>query len=419
MNRLQIALFALLVTTWSVVGSANERSPLTLSAAFERATSAHPGLQAAKLELDIAGGRRDADALPPVMTVGLEVENFAGSGSVSGFDAAETTLGIARTLERGGKAKLRHAAGSQRVELADLEARVTRIELEAETERLFFAALSGQASEQKAIEAVTLAEQLLAIVNRRVDVGRSSEAERHTASIRLARARLELRQARLSASAARDRLAFQWGTDRADFDAVAGDLSRLPDLPDMQELRRRLETNPELQRLAGEAELVAIQRKLASAAAKTDVELSARIRYLSDPNDAAFVVGVAVPIGQSRRATPMARAARAKLTQLPLISEQRRRVLLGVVAGLHAEIERRRLALTAIRDEMLPRAVASLELYRNGYELGGYSLLELTEAQNMALGLGREFIEVAAELHAIRIELTRLTGGARAPGASS
>jgi len=424
MNKLRMAavLWAIAVlpgTVWAAGSMASERAPLTLSVAFKRATGAHPTLQAARLEREIAGKQRDAEALPPVTTLNVEVENFAGSGTVSGFDAAETTLFITRKFERGDKAQLRQATGERRVDLAELEEWGTRLKVEANTEQLFFRVLAAQSGEKNASEAVALAEQTLAIVERRVEIGRSSGAETHTAFIRLTRARLLLEQAVLSSAVARNQLALQWGAHTADFDAVAGDLMRMPRIPDMAAILSRLDANPDLVRLANEAELAVAQQRLADAQAKTDVNLLAGIRYLSRPNDAAFVVGVSVPIGQGKRAGPLGGAASARLAQIPLETEQRRRELVGIASRLHAEIERQQLALRAIRDDMLPRANESLDLYRKGYELGGYSLLELTEAQNMALGLHRELIDVAAELHALRIELTRLTGGSQDPGAST
>ncbi|MDP7660097.1 MAG: TolC family protein, partial [Gammaproteobacteria bacterium] len=160
-------------------------------------------------------------------------------------------------------------------------------------------------------------------------------------------------------------------------------------------------------------------QRLVAAQAKTDLKVSAGIRYLSELNDAALLVGVNVPIGQQKRTLPLSNVARARQAQIPLESEQLRRELFGTLVGLHAEIEQRKLALTAIRDDMVPRADESLELYREGYDLGGFSLLELTEAQNMALGLRQELVAVAAELHELRIELSRLTGDSQTLGGTT
>jgi cobalt-zinc-cadmium efflux system outer membrane protein len=419
MKKLILMLMALVAYVWATGASADVRLPLTLSVAVERATSMNPALQAASLELEIAGGQRDAAALSPATTVGVEVENFAGGGEYSGFDSAETTLLLARQFERGDKANLRRATGDRRLDLAIINEWSTRIDIEAETEQLFYRALASQYNEQWAAEAVAVAEQTLAIVEQRVDIGRSSDAEGHTAFIRLIRARLMREQNRRQSIAIRNQLALQWGVAAADFDAVAGDLMRIPQIPELATLRDRLADNPELAMLVSESNLVAAEQQLAAAQAKTDIELLAGVRYLSQSNDTALVFGISVPFGQGRRAEPLGRAAGARLAQAPLETEQKRRELMRTIARLHAEIEQQRLSLDAIRDEMVPRANDSHELYRQGYERGGHSLLELTEAQNMALGLRRELIDVATELHFLRIRLIRLTGGSQAPGAST
>ncbi|HJP39021.1 MAG TPA: TolC family protein [Gammaproteobacteria bacterium] len=419
MNIISVATITLLGVTWAAAGMAAERIPLTLSAAVARATSAHPALRAAQLQVEIAGGQRDASALAPVTTVGLEVENFAGHGSVSGFDAAETTLSIAGKFERGDKSKLRRTAGERRVDLARLGELSIRLEVEAATEQLFYRALAAQHSEKNATAAVAQGEQLLAIVQRRVEIGRSSLAENHTAVIRLTRANLNQEQAVRLARAARNQLAMQWGMPVADFVAVDGNLMHIPHISDLSVLHDRVEANAALLQLAGELELARVQQRLVAAQAKTDLKVSAGIRYLSELNDAALLVGVNVPIGQQKRTLPLSNVARARQAQIPLESEQLRRELFGTLVGLHAEIEQRKLALTAIRDDMVPRADESLELYREGYDLGGFSLLELTEAQNMALGLRQELVAVAAELHELRIELSRLTGDSQTLGGTT
>lgn len=414
---------SLLSGAWLCIASsavmAADRPPLTLATALARATELHPALRAAELEIDIADGRRDAQGLAPPVTVGLEVENFAGSGELTGFDGAETTLMLSRRLERGDKARLRRDAGTHRVELATLTRRARQLDVEADTEHRFYRALAAQARVQTAEQGVAVAEQVQGLVDRRVEVGRSSAAESHSAAIRVARARLELDRARRLTRAAYHQLAAQWGADAPDFSAVAGNLMHMVALPPVTDLERLIDADPELARLATEARIAAAEQRLASARAKTDVDVSAGVRYLSGPNDAALVVGVSVPFGQKDRARPRARAAQARAAQIPFEIVQRRQELLGLMAGLRVEIEWRQAALKTIADDMAPRADASLDLYRRGYELGGYSLLELAEAQNLARSLRDELITVAGEMHALRIELNRLTGGASAPEVSS
>lgn len=396
-----------------------EDGPLTLAVALDRAMQASPSLQAAALELDVATGQRDWEALKPPVAMAFEVENFAGSGVFEGFDAAEATLGISRLFEGGDKATLRGARGSRRMDLAGVDLTITQLDVAATVERLFFDALAAQANEETASAARDLTRQTFEIVERRVRVGRSSDAELNTASVRVARARLLVEQSRQASMVARMRLAYVWGDRSPDFASVAGDLLRVPAIPLLADLERDLSNNPEMRRLQTEGELASAEQRLAAAQGKADWELAAGVRYLNEPSDAALVASVSVPFGQKSRARPLGRAAAARVSQVPFEMEQRRRELLAIVTSLHAEITYRNHALNMIRDEMLPQAIAAVDLYRQGFERGGYALLELTESQNLALQLRRELVDTATELHLLRIELERLTGGKSMPGATS
>lgn len=396
-----------------------ETGPLTLAVAVDRALQASPALQAAALELDIATGQREWDALKPPVWMALQLEDFAGSGNFNGIDQLQATLGVRRRFEGGGKAELRGTRGTRRVDLAGVDLTITRLDVVATVERLFFDVLAAQANEETAKAARDIAQQTWDIVNQRVAVGRSSDAELNTASVRKARGRLLVEGARHRATVARMRMASVWGDRSPDFRAVAGDILRVPKIPLLADLERRLEQNPEIRRLETEGELASAEQRLAAAQAKPDWLLGAGVRYFEQSSDAALVATLDVPFGQKKRAQPLGQAAAARVSQVPYEIEQRRRELLAIVISLHAEIAHSNHVLTAIRDEMLPQAIAALDLYRDGFERGGYTLLELTESQNLALRLRQELVDTATELHLLRIELERLTGAPLTPGATS
>jgi cobalt-zinc-cadmium efflux system outer membrane protein len=419
MYTIRIGSIALLMSLVTGVAVAADRAPLTLITALDRALANHPALLAARLDRDIAANTRDVAALKPITNIGVEVENFAGSGQFNGLDETETTVLVSRLFEGGDKAELRGSAGNQRVELADIALTTTRINVVANGELSFFAALAAQADQQTAQVALDLAHETLALVDRRFQVGRTSGAERNTALIRAERAEIWVMRADQLARAARYKLAYEWGDREPDFDVVAGNLLRTPPVPSLAALERRLLKNPDLVKLATQGRLAAAEQRLAAAQAQTNIKLAAGLRYLAEPGDAAFVMSFSLPIGQKKRAQPLDRSAQAQVAQIPLATEQRQRELSALLMQLHAEMHWRDAALGIIRDAMVPQANESIALYRTGFERGGFTLLELTEAQNRALELQQELIQTASELHGLRIEIDRLTGGALAPGDSS
>ena len=69
---------------------------LTLRQALAAALVRNPRLRSLAWEPRIAEARRLQAGLSPNPSVGIEVEDFAGSGSLSGFDSAETTIAFSQ-----------------------------------------------------------------------------------------------------------------------------------------------------------------------------------------------------------------------------------------------------------------------------------------------------------------------------------
>jgi Cu/Ag efflux pump CusA len=108
------------------------------------------------------------------LVIGVEIENFSGTNSLSGFDASESTLQVSKVLERGSKRSLRSELGDARVALAETEMRLARLDVGAEATRRFVRILVDQQQLQLAEQAIAVARDVIGIVRQRFDVGRSS-----------------------------------------------------------------------------------------------------------------------------------------------------------------------------------------------------------------------------------------------------
>ena len=101
---------------------------LTRDAAVGRALASNPTLQAARAAIGAAEQQAKLEGMRPPLTVGAELENFAGTGSLSGLDSAETTVRLGRTFELGGKREARLAVGGARVAQQKHDAALARLE---------------------------------------------------------------------------------------------------------------------------------------------------------------------------------------------------------------------------------------------------------------------------------------------------
>ena len=108
-------------------GRANDASilergaPLTLEAALNEIRRASPAVRAAGLEARALAAEADQAARPHNPSLSVELDNFAGTGNLSGFDQTETTVAIEQTFQLGGKRSLGERAARARQALATAE----------------------------------------------------------------------------------------------------------------------------------------------------------------------------------------------------------------------------------------------------------------------------------------------------------
>jgi cobalt-zinc-cadmium efflux system outer membrane protein len=121
-------------------------------------------------------------------------------------------------------------------------------------------------------------------------------------------------------------------------------------------------------------------------------------------------MSISVPIGNRKRAEPGIAGAQARSASLQARSEQREREL-GAELFTHYQAQAAaRDAFLKLRDEILPAAERATALYQSGFELGSYSLIELTQAQNQLQELRRKALDAAGQFHREGIEIDYLLG---------
>jgi cobalt-zinc-cadmium efflux system outer membrane protein len=355
--------------------------------------------------------RRDSAALSPPITLETEIENFAGSGSSAGLDGAEVTLQLSRVLERGDKSALRREMGELRVEQAMLTEEAARLALAEGVTQRFIDVIALQERTTLAQRTVDVAERTLAIVQARVNVGRSSEAELSTAKIALSRAELERRDVDRQLEQARMSLASLWGASTPRFAQAVGDFFDLANVESFASLEQRLPDNLEILRHAADLRLHAASRRLAESKRKADVSVSGGVRHLGERDDVGLLLSVSIPFGSNSRARPEVAEADLLLAQTPLATDAQRRELRALLFRLHQDLLFARTSFVRLREMIIPEAENAVALYQEAFAVGSSTLLELADAQDRLLVLQGEALDAARTYHATLAEIEYLLGG--------
>ncbi len=134
-------------------------SSVTLRQALSFALLNNPELAAFSWEIRAREAQELQAGLRPNPEFGVEVENFGGSGSLSGFEGSETTIWLGQLIELGGKRSKRAQVASLERDLASWDYESRRMDVFAEVAKSFFAVLAAQ-------ERVALAESISRIAER-------------------------------------------------------------------------------------------------------------------------------------------------------------------------------------------------------------------------------------------------------------
>lgn len=401
---------------WMLFGApvvvAAPSASLSLNEAVARVLERNPQLQAIDFDSRAAAERIRQQGLSTPYEMGVDLENLAGSGDISGVNALETTLSLGRVLELGDKSAQRSAVAQLEAGLVRHEQDAQRLDLLAEIARRYLALARVHVERDLAQQRVDLMRQTLKSVEQRYRIGKAPAAERSRVQIDLARAELALEETGHLLKNGRRQLAILWGDFDADFDAVQAELYTLEADADFAQLDQAIERNPALARLATSARLSEARRLLARTRSQPDLDLRAGVRHFNATDDVGLVLSLRMPLGSAGRSSAYVNEADALAAREPLLAQDQRLALRATLSDLHQELLHARDRFEVYAQRILPAAEQALKDYQQGYSVGRYSLLELSAAQNALLEARMEFLSAAVDHHTAHIEIDRLIGAA-------
>lgn len=388
-------------------GSAMAEPAPPFAALLKQAETTAPRLAEARAEIARAEGLARQAAAIPNPTLGVEVENFSGSGPFRGVELAETTASIEQTLELGGKRSARIGAGRAEVAAAQARARRIRGEYAFDLAAAYAEAEAADRRLKLAAEALTLAEEDARVARALVEAGREADLRQVQARAAVQSARAGVDEARAARETAFGNLTALAGSP-APLTSIATSL-----LDQTGAIFRGGGTGagqtPAVQ--AAQAEQAAAERRLRleRTRAVPDVTVSVGLRRFQEDDSTAMVAGLSVPLplfdrnrGNVSASRAEVSAAEARLNAARLEAEAASR---SATARLTAAESR----LAAAR-EGEQTADEAYRLTRVGYEGGKLGLVELLNARRALTEARAQTIQAAVERVSAQAALARLSG---------
>lgn len=387
-----------------------DASELTLTQAIAATLARNPQLQSSTFALRAADSRIAQADLSPNPELSLQLENFGGSGELSGVDALETTLMLSQVLELGGKREARGDSARASYSLLSVEDEARRLDLLAEVTRRFIHVASDQQQLALTARATALAQKTLDAVRNRVDAAKSPEVELHRAQIALTRARLDREHAEHELKTSKLKLAVLWGDERPLFTGVRADLYAMPQPDSFAALVDRLQSNPNFTRFTHEQRLRDAEIRLAETRRSSDIQIGAGIRQLQASDDHAFVASFSMPLFAGSRSRSAIAEATARRSQIEFDQQAAFLRARAQLFELYQELRHALTEVEALRTSVLPQTESILQQTEQAYRGGRYSYLDWVAAQREVLEAQRSLIDAAANAHRYFAEIERLTG---------
>ncbi|MCA0357485.1 MAG: TolC family protein [Proteobacteria bacterium] len=378
--------------------------PLGLSDALSRAAKADPARPAlaARLQAAEAGVRQAAVRPNPV--VGIEVEDLAGTGRYSLIDRAQATLYYQQSQERGRKREARTALARGDIVLVRLRDDVRMLDLLHEVEVAWIEAIAAEAEARLAADRLALAERARSEVDRRVKVARDPLFAGARAEAQVAEAASALAEAKARAANTRRALAAFWSGGEIEIDPTP-----LEDLSAADKVAGPASPS-DLALLEAGRSLAAAKVRVEQSKAVQDPTWRAGLRYLNDGGDVAAIIGGSIPLGRydtNRGAIDQARAAQTA-ADLDLIGAKA--TLERKIAATQTSIAQKAGVARRVAAEIIPANARTVDLVREGFNRGGFSYLDVIEAQKALIEARQRRLAILKSFQLDRAQLDRLTG---------
>ncbi|GJL74158.1 MAG TPA: TolC family protein [Nitrosomonas nitrosa] len=385
-----------------------EEKTLTLRNALKLALQHNPELASfAKEALALQGLTIQAGLLPnPVIQFDSEDISSRSNGPAARFES----IRISQLFETGGKRPARKRAALFGQESAEQDYMARQLDLIATVANVFLDVLAGQERIRLALAGQELAQKVVDAAAKRVKAGKAPPIEETRASIALATADIEVKQAQRSLASFRKQLALLWGNPKPFYESVLGDLETFITIPDFQSLEIRIQQNPLALRSLKNLEQRQALLTLEKARRIPDVTVTAGMRrYGHDiPNDTTALVSLSIPLPLFDRNQGNLMAAQQRMNRAideqAAIDLQLRALLTQAYESLVAADTE----ISMLRDEILPGARETFRMASRGYALGRFGFLELLDAQRTLFQNQTLYLQALTNYQRLINEIERL-----------
>lgn len=391
-----------MTTALAVVGTlglatATRAEPITIEQALERAAH-RPSVEITTLDADASRARARGAALP---LYNPELSGGGGPQFGSGAASIQFQIGLAQTIERGGKRAARIDVADAQTRGSDIAKRGELLRARVETWRTFERALVVSDRLETRREVEKLATTLAAAMQKTAQAGGTTKLRVNVVIAEAGRATQERIAAEAEYAAARAALATAIGAGPNEQLDPVGTVADMPALAMKSDelVARALREHPEIATRDNLVTLAKAQIADADARGTPDLTLGLGYAYAPDPDGAHAVIGsISLPLAlrnrnQGERAAARIGARRAVVERSYARVEIERAVRLAV-----DNYRRSRDALAGFDRAVMEKLDENLAAAQDAFAKGGLDFVELTTTQRDLIASRISFLDARLAL---------------------
>ncbi|WP_198246614.1 TolC family protein [methane-oxidizing endosymbiont of Gigantopelta aegis] len=414
---LKYSVYLLLFVFFSLTASAQTESnritepeaELTLNQALNLAITYNPELSAYLADINAKQGLSLQAGLLPNPQLQASASNF-GNNKFKGYDGTAITLGLSQLIELGGKRSARSKAAQLDQQLAIRRYENKRLTLMAQTAEAFIRLLAAQKNVELQKDLLKLSKNVVHIADVQVRVGNVSPLQATKARISLSSAQIALRQAERQLQNSRKQLAVFWGNPSPHFSQATGQLEKIQALPELTELLKRLDNNPDLKQGLTEINKRRANIEVEKSKAIPDVTLNVSGNNYVNRDDYNINAGFSIDLPVFDRNQGNIQSATHGLTQANAQYS-------AILARVQTELKNNYQTLTTtwqeiktLKDDVIPNAEQAFQAAQKGYQVGEFNFLTVLDAQRTLFRVKSQYLNALTAYHVNTIRIEKLLG---------
>ena len=255
----------------------------------------------------------------------------------------------------------------------------------SETAIAFITVIGAQRRIEIFDEQISSLDQLIPLLQKRVQEGASSPAETLRAQVAADLFRVDRERARTQLATARRDLAILMGDATPRFGEAMGRLASVGQPPPFKAVTDAIEANPQLMRWTAVTAQRNAELIIARLRAVPDLRVAAGWRHFDNTNDNAVRLGVSIPLPIFDQNAGNIYAAQETLAKAAAERAINRLVLTSIAGRAYDALTGALAELKLLRTSVIPNARNAAETIQSGYLQGRFTLLELLDVRGSVL----------------------------------